>query len=69
MTFAHCILFELMHILLCRKVASFHAVLFSLDESLMYLCCMTQITQDAQDNAPRDPISIPLFLSTMASQV
>ncbi|KAF8548836.1 hypothetical protein OG21DRAFT_1448641 [Imleria badia] len=48
---------------LCRtavrlgKAVSFHAVSFGPDGSSMYLRRMSQIAQDAQNNAPRDPLA------------
>ncbi|KAF8548217.1 hypothetical protein OG21DRAFT_1449416 [Imleria badia] len=39
------------------KAVSFHAVSFGPDGSSMYLRRMAQIAQDAQNNAPRDPLA------------
>ncbi|KAL4072279.1 hypothetical protein J3A83DRAFT_4092477 [Scleroderma citrinum] len=50
---------------LCRasvhlgKAVSFHSVSFGPDASAVYLRRMTEIAQDAQNNAPRDPLAPP----------
>ncbi|KAL4072300.1 hypothetical protein J3A83DRAFT_4093511 [Scleroderma citrinum] len=50
---------------LCRasvhlgKAISFHSVSFGPDASSVYLRRMTEIAQDAQNNAPRDPLAPP----------
>ncbi|KAF8548833.1 hypothetical protein OG21DRAFT_1489038 [Imleria badia] len=57
---------------LCRaavqlgKAVSFHAVSFGPDSSSIYLRHMAQIAQDAQNNAPRDPLA-PAAATTLSS--
>ena len=40
-----------------RNAVSFHAVSFGLDGSSKYLHRMAEIARDAQNNAPRDPLT------------